>query len=270
MGKAYGNSVIAEVSQQLYGGLLRCVSLGPTEGLSTWSCGVKFIFQPVVVPVGKLGLGRIFNVLGTSVDLYENLPQSAPYRIESLFELKQNANPDNSRAASEKGEATLDFIESIGFYPDHHPITASEQRRFLRRVYNKINIRTVCPADSNIYDESSSNIASIITDSNFSWLEELDDTSHNTHHDMPFCSTHIKILIVYSLLYGVTLTTPPERDASLTAISEASYRLLNLPLSDFDSSIEELKNNVVDCNSISSEPLVRALSNAFYNANSLE
>merc|ERR1711920_922699 len=118
--KAYGNSVIAEVSQRLYGGLLRCVSLGPTEGLSTWSCGVKFIFQPVVVPVGKLCLGRIFNVLGTSVDLYEDLPQSVSYMTSSFFELReitpQTASDETDRSAgtAKPSRNTLSFIESIG------------------------------------------------------------------------------------------------------------------------------------------------------------
>ena len=50
--KAYKNSVIAEVSQQLYGGLFRCVSLGPTEGLSTWKCNIQLNVQAVIVPVG--------------------------------------------------------------------------------------------------------------------------------------------------------------------------------------------------------------------------
>merc|ERR1712151_576862 len=94
----------------------RCISLGPTEGLSTWSCGVKFIFQPVVVPVGKLCLGRIFNVLGTSVDRFEDLPQSAPFRTESSFLLHMNrATATQNSSNQDYEEATLDFIESIRF-----------------------------------------------------------------------------------------------------------------------------------------------------------
>ena len=117
--KAYANSVVAEVSQQLYGGLFRCVSLGPTEGLSTWSCGVKFIFQPVVIPVGKLCLGRIFNVLGTSVDLYEDLSQSVSYMTSSFFELRKiTINPflgetDHLVRTAKLSRNTLSFIESI-------------------------------------------------------------------------------------------------------------------------------------------------------------
>ena len=71
--RAYGNSLMVEISYQLYGGFLRCISLGPTEGITTWKCSAYFIYQPVIVPVGKLALGRIFNVIGTQVDAYEEL-----------------------------------------------------------------------------------------------------------------------------------------------------------------------------------------------------
>ena len=72
--RSCSNCLIVEVSQQLYGGVVRCVSLGPTEGLSTWRCEALLNLQPVVVPVGRVALGRIFNVTGSVVDAYEEIP----------------------------------------------------------------------------------------------------------------------------------------------------------------------------------------------------
>merc|ERR1712187_95654 len=72
--KTYSNSLIAEVSQQLYGGILRCISLGPTEGLSTWRCSIQLNIQPFVVPVGRISLGRILNVVVSAVDLFIDQP----------------------------------------------------------------------------------------------------------------------------------------------------------------------------------------------------
>merc|ERR1711862_882370 len=66
--RQYSNSLVAEVSQQMYGGILRCISLGATEGLSTWKCNIQLNVQAVVVPVGRVSLGRILNVVGAAVD----------------------------------------------------------------------------------------------------------------------------------------------------------------------------------------------------------
>ena len=47
--RSYNNSLVAEVSQQMYGGFLRCISLGSTEGLSTWKCRIQLNVQAAVV-----------------------------------------------------------------------------------------------------------------------------------------------------------------------------------------------------------------------------
>ncbi|MCP3670892.1 MAG: hypothetical protein GY814_10760, partial [Gammaproteobacteria bacterium] len=72
--KSYWNSLVAEVSQQMYGGILRCISLGSTEGLSTWKCTIQLNMQAVIVPVGRISLGRILNVVGSAVDIYDDQP----------------------------------------------------------------------------------------------------------------------------------------------------------------------------------------------------
>jgi F-type H+-transporting ATPase subunit beta len=56
-----------EVQQQLGGGRVRCVALGPTDGLVR---GMEVVDtgEPVKMPVGEEILGRVFNVLGEPVD----------------------------------------------------------------------------------------------------------------------------------------------------------------------------------------------------------
>jgi F0F1-type ATP synthase beta subunit len=75
----YINSLVAEVSQQMYGGTLRCISLVFTEGLSTWRCNIQLNVQAVVVPVGTVSLGRILNVVGAAVDLFNDQPTAVVY-----------------------------------------------------------------------------------------------------------------------------------------------------------------------------------------------
>ena len=59
--------LILEVAQHIGDDVVRAVSMGPTEGLVR---GMKVISlsHPIEVPVGKETLGRMFNVLGETID----------------------------------------------------------------------------------------------------------------------------------------------------------------------------------------------------------
>ena len=59
--------LVAEVAQQLGDGLVRCIAMGPTDGLQR---GVQALDmgRPISVPVGESTLGRMFNVLGEPID----------------------------------------------------------------------------------------------------------------------------------------------------------------------------------------------------------
>ncbi|MHA2621110.1 MAG: F0F1 ATP synthase subunit beta [bacterium JZ-2024 1] len=59
--------LVLEVAQHLGDDLVRCIALGPTEGLSR---GMEAVSPkaPIRVPVGKETLGRIFNVAGEPID----------------------------------------------------------------------------------------------------------------------------------------------------------------------------------------------------------
>merc|ERR1712066_173811 len=68
--KAYANCLIVEVNQICYGGILRTIALGFTEGISSWKVDSLCTFKPLLVPVGRSTLGRLFNVLGATIDAY--------------------------------------------------------------------------------------------------------------------------------------------------------------------------------------------------------
>src|SRR3989338_3895045 len=56
-----------EVAQHLGNNSVRCISLGPTEGLVR-GMTVKDLGGAITVPVGEQTLGRIFNLLGNTID----------------------------------------------------------------------------------------------------------------------------------------------------------------------------------------------------------
>ena len=58
-----GEKLVVEVAQHTGDDIVRCVSMGPTEGLVR---GMTVISteKPIEVPVGEATLGRMFNVLG--------------------------------------------------------------------------------------------------------------------------------------------------------------------------------------------------------------
>ncbi|MFN0072036.1 MAG: F0F1 ATP synthase subunit beta [Chloroflexota bacterium] len=66
-----------EVQLHLGNNWVRCVSMGPTEGLRRGSKAVD-LGSPITVPVGEATLGRIFNVLGEPID--DGGPVNAEFR----------------------------------------------------------------------------------------------------------------------------------------------------------------------------------------------
>ena len=62
-----GSTLVAETAQHLGDDIIRCIAMGPTDGLVR---GMEAIATggPITVPVGEVTLGRIFNVLGEPID----------------------------------------------------------------------------------------------------------------------------------------------------------------------------------------------------------
>ena len=62
-----GQRLVLEVEQQVGNSRVRCLALGPTEGLAR-GAAVRATGQPIMVPVGEASLGRLFNVVGEPLD----------------------------------------------------------------------------------------------------------------------------------------------------------------------------------------------------------
>lgn len=81
--KVMDATLVLETQQHLGGSLVRCVAMGSTDGLVRGS-EVLDTGSPISVPVGKETLGRIFNVLGETIDGKEPLAVSKKYPIHRL------------------------------------------------------------------------------------------------------------------------------------------------------------------------------------------
>ncbi len=67
-----GTKLVVEVHQHLGGGRVRAVAMGTTDGVRR-GMDVVATGAPISVPVGKVVLGRMFNVLGDAIDGKENV-----------------------------------------------------------------------------------------------------------------------------------------------------------------------------------------------------
>ena len=72
-----GEVLVAEVSQHLGDDVVRCIAMGPTDGLIR-GMDAEATGAPISVPVGEHTLGRMFNVLGEPID-NEAPPQDVEY-----------------------------------------------------------------------------------------------------------------------------------------------------------------------------------------------
>jgi F-type H+-transporting ATPase subunit beta len=78
-----GSRLVCEVQGQLSGGWVRSVAMSSTDGLRR---GMEVIAAggPITVPVGEGTLGRIFNVLGDTIDTDQPVDAAAQYPIHRL------------------------------------------------------------------------------------------------------------------------------------------------------------------------------------------
>ena len=78
-----GNQLTVEVVQHVGDDVVRCISMGPTEGLVR-GMEVVSLEHPISVPVGEKTLGRMFNVLGEPIDGLEPLNDEKRMSIHRL------------------------------------------------------------------------------------------------------------------------------------------------------------------------------------------
>lgn len=107
--KSDGTSLTMEVAQHIGDDMVRCVSMGATEGLVR-QMEVMDTGSPISVPVGKETLGRMFNVLGEPIDGintvdFEKVPHMPIHRNAPTYE-EQNT----SSVMLETGIKVIDLL----------------------------------------------------------------------------------------------------------------------------------------------------------------
>jgi F-type H+/Na+-transporting ATPase subunit beta len=74
------NDLTLEVQQQLGENVVRTVAMGTTEGLKR-GLTVERTGSPIMVPVGEVTLGRLFDVLGNTIDTEKKIEKSEKWPI---------------------------------------------------------------------------------------------------------------------------------------------------------------------------------------------
>ena len=99
-----GGVLTAEVAQHLGDDTVRCIAMGPTDGLVRGAEAIA-TGAPITVPVGEKTLGRIFNVTGDAID-----KKPAPEGVEYL--------PIHRKAPSFEEQSTSTEILETGIKVD--------------------------------------------------------------------------------------------------------------------------------------------------------
>ena len=75
-----GEKVVAEVAQHIGDNVVRCIAMSSTDGLQR---GIEAVDtgKPISVPVGEQCLGRVFNLLGQTIDGGEQVTQAEQWPI---------------------------------------------------------------------------------------------------------------------------------------------------------------------------------------------
>lgn len=103
----HGKKLIVEVAQHIGDDTVRCVAMGPTDGLIR---GMEAIDNegPISIPVGKDTLGRLFNVLGEPID--EKGEVNTKLRAPIHREAPSFEEQETSKEIFETGIKVVDLI----------------------------------------------------------------------------------------------------------------------------------------------------------------
>ena len=77
---AHSNTSISEVSQLYFGGIIRAVSLSSNSGVKLYSSAFH-LARSICVPLGTNMLGRVFNVLGSTLDGHLNITMLSGFML---------------------------------------------------------------------------------------------------------------------------------------------------------------------------------------------
>lgn len=102
-----GRTIVAEVAQHIGDDVVRCIALSSTDGLTRGMEAVD-TGAPIKVPVGKEVLGRMFNVIGETIDekgAVETELRASIHRVAPEFE-----EQDTTAQIFETGIKVIDLI----------------------------------------------------------------------------------------------------------------------------------------------------------------
>src|SRR5690554_5199387 len=104
------DTITAEVAQHLGNYTARCVALSSTDGLKR---GIEALDtgNPIEVPVGEEVLGRIFNVLGKTID------NAGPVKTDKFYPIHRPAPPlAEQKIATEILETGIKVVDLLTPY----------------------------------------------------------------------------------------------------------------------------------------------------------
>ena len=105
-----GKPQVMEVAQHVGGNLVRCIMLSPSEGLGR-GMEVTASGGPIRVPVGKQVLGRMFNVLGQTID------EKGPVETAQRWSIHRDPPPfENQRPVVDIFETGIKVIDLLAPY----------------------------------------------------------------------------------------------------------------------------------------------------------
>ncbi len=105
--KFEGRNIVAEVAQHIGDDVVRCVALSSTDGL-TRGMEAEDTDGPISVPVGKEVLGRLFNVIGDTID--EKGPVATDKRMPIHRAAPSFEDQDTAAHIFETGIKVVDLI----------------------------------------------------------------------------------------------------------------------------------------------------------------
>ena len=102
-----GERLVAEVAAHLGDDTVKCIAMGPTDGLVR-GMDAKATGAPITVPVGENTLGRIFNVLGDPID-----EQPAPTDVEYMPIHRPAPSFEEQATSSEMLETGIKVVDLL-------------------------------------------------------------------------------------------------------------------------------------------------------------
>ena len=107
-----GGKLVVEVAQHLGDDVVRCIAMGPTDGLVR-GMDAEATGAPISVPVGEQTLGRMFNVLGEVIDEGEPLPET----VKKMPIHRPAPSFDEQQTTAEIFETGIKVIDLLCPYP---------------------------------------------------------------------------------------------------------------------------------------------------------